>query len=605
MRVSLLFLVFSLASPVEAWTQNETLFAPGVKVLAALETSVFDWSPDGKHIGYVTNDGIWIAEAPEFSHPRRVVRKGSCAAGSCPAPQLVWSPDGKHLAFMDSRPGDGWSTIWVMNADGAEVRDLLPVGAPFGSPGSRAVFMSAWLNNGEVAFGVHCGTGCVSLNKVAIDDLSYEHFCIGNMDGGFYWTPTRNRVVGELHLGGLSLTEQAAATLTTEESLWDSCQEKLRGCQFQQEEWQGLSWQVDAWSPDSKQVLYTGHACEGGDSPHSGSALYRWEVDSGRQERLLANAGWGAWSPDGSQIAFLLFGQPSYDSAKRVLRTDFSPGKPLRMYLGILEVATNAVSTLMPLSPELLNPEKVPDWNMFRPVWAPDGKRLVARNLQKDLILVWADGSRHQPLTQAVRPEAYCDSTCTQWSPNGKWLAVLPTGKVSNLGEGKGLARFLPPVGKEDAALSDAEVIQRYFEHILAQGPQTYAPFLGEYIRALEAMGQVETAQEQYRRAIEIVQHAAQWRDTSLETELKQSYAEFLCRQGRATEAAEWGVCQSPSAWPHQEDLQRDRSALFASRVSPWRNGAAEEHQTPPQPLEASPPQASRFPVLYIIEVPE
>src|SRR5262249_45069625 len=164
---------------------------------------------------------------------------------------------------------------------------------------------------------------------------------------------------------------------------------------------------------------------------------------------IVPNAGWGTWSPDGSKIAFLLFGEPTYDSDKRILGTDFSPGKPFRIHLGILDVSTKAVSTLVPLESKLLSPENVADWNMFRPVWALDGKHLVIRNLQNDLVLIWADGSRHQPLTQGVHLEAYCDATCTQWSPDSRWLALLPTGKFTNQGESRGLERFLPPVGKE------------------------------------------------------------------------------------------------------------------------------------------------------------
>lgn len=559
-KAALLFLVLALADGVGVWAQDEKLFAPGVRVLATLESNTCAWSPDGRRLAYMTNDGVWIVEAPKFNQARRLIRKGHCAAGSCPGLQLSWSPDGQKLSFVDSRPGDGGSTIWIADADGSHVRDLLPPGAPFSVVGSRAVGISDWLSNREIAFYLHCGAGCVSLNEIDVESGAYKHFCTGSVDGAYYWAPTRKLAIGEMHLGGLSLIKREnGKSISDISSSPEECQTVLLGCVYKEDKIQGEERRFDAWSPDGKQVLYTSWACQQQPIVESEVSLSFWEVGNSRQLLLIPNAGWGAWSPDGSKIAFLLFGEPSYDSDKRILSTDFAPGKPLRIYLGILEAATKAVSTLVPLASELLNPGNGNDWDMFRPVWAPDGKRLVIRNPQKDLILVWADGSRHQPLTQGVRLEAYCDATCTQWSPNGKWLAVLPAGKFPNLGEGKGLEHFLPPVGKDDAALSDAEVIQRYFQHILAQGPHTYAPFLWEYIRALEEMGKVETAEEQYRRAIETVQHSERWRGTSVETDLKQSYAEFLCQHGREKDAAEWGACTPPSGWPHQQDLLRDR----------------------------------------------
>lgn len=598
---SLLLLVLALAA-MEAWSQDRDFFAPGVKVLATLESSVSAWSPDGQSLAHMTNDGIWIVEAPDFQRPRRLIRKGHCAAGSCPGQQLSWSPDGKKLAFMDSRPGDGWSTIWVADANGSHVRDLLPPGAPFIVVGSRAVGISGWLSNREIAFYLHCGTGCVSLNKIDVESGTYRHFCTGSLDGAYYWAPTRDQAVSEMHLGGLSLIKREAGELISDAtSSSKECREVIEGCTYKEDKMQGEEYRFDAWAPDGKRVLYTGWLCSQGPVIDSQANLYLWVIDSSQREQLVPNAGWAAWSPDGTKIAFLLFGAPRYDSSNRIIGTDFIAGKPFRVYLGIMVAATQAVPTLVSLGNEPLDPERGSEWNFFRPIWSPDSKRLLARNLQEDLLLIQADGSGQRLLTRGAQP---CDATCIQWSPDGKRLALWPAGKQFS-DESSGLQRFLPPAGREDAALPDTKIIQRYFEQILSKGPEMYSPFLWEYISALEEMGKVETAGEQYRKAIEQVQRSAQWRGTSLEADVKQSYAEFLCRHGQEKEAAEWGTCTPPSRWPHQEDLLRHRSALFAPRVAPWHDGAAQEQETPPQSLGATPPGSSRLPSLYIIEVPE
>lgn len=62
--LALLLFAFALIAPCLAWSQDASVFAPGVKVLATLETSVYDWSPDGQRLAFATDDGIWTAKAP-------------------------------------------------------------------------------------------------------------------------------------------------------------------------------------------------------------------------------------------------------------------------------------------------------------------------------------------------------------------------------------------------------------------------------------------------------------------------------------------------------------------------------------------------------------
>jgi Tol biopolymer transport system component len=89
------------------------------------------WSPDGTRIAYYSHarDGIWIA--PAFGGVARQLT----TFGSDPA----WSPDGQRIAFnpmplrdvsMSGIPAVPGSTLWLVAADGGELRRLTVAGNP-------------------------------------------------------------------------------------------------------------------------------------------------------------------------------------------------------------------------------------------------------------------------------------------------------------------------------------------------------------------------------------------------------------------------------------------------------------------------------------------
>src|SRR3989442_4204070 len=303
----LLLLTFWSLWPVTAGSQEGGRLAPGVKVLANLESDVYAWSPGGQRLAYAMDDGIWVIEAPNFNRPERLIRKGREPAH--PIGQILWSPDGQKLAFVSSRPGDDWMTVWLADADGLHIRDLLPPGSPFSYPGVRAVGIDTWLSNQEVTFTQHCGTGCLALNKINVENSTYWDFC-SVVDGGYHWAPTKSRAIASTRSGGLGVVEGKSTKLVSDvsSSAAQDCRPILQGCTGERGE--GEWYSFDDWSPDGKQVLYTSQACRDWlPTTESEANLYLWEVDSGRQEQLLANAGYSAWSPEGSKIAFLLWGE--------------------------------------------------------------------------------------------------------------------------------------------------------------------------------------------------------------------------------------------------------------------------------------------------------
>jgi dipeptidyl aminopeptidase/acylaminoacyl peptidase len=76
---------------------------------------------------------------------------GRTAVGNGPAADhdAAWSPDGRRLAFVSDRQGD--NAIYVMDADGRNVRRLTPVGV-------RAL-QPSWSRTNEIAFSGQSATG--------------------------------------------------------------------------------------------------------------------------------------------------------------------------------------------------------------------------------------------------------------------------------------------------------------------------------------------------------------------------------------------------------------------------------------------------------------
>ena len=129
------------------------------------------WSPDGKSIVYhsVAQHGVWIIPAAGGQAHRLT------SFGSAPA----WSPDGKLIAFRSAEPFSlAWfdmpasadSTIWVVAADGSQLRQLTRRDNP---PGQHA--MPAWSRDGRyvgfLSFGAHRPM-CVEVASGRIEELT-------------------------------------------------------------------------------------------------------------------------------------------------------------------------------------------------------------------------------------------------------------------------------------------------------------------------------------------------------------------------------------------------------------------------------------------------
>ena len=119
-----------------------------VEFLGDIRASELAWSPDCRHVAYVHDLSIWIADI-DGSQRRRLVSEPNTSLQ-----HPAWSPDGQQIAFS-SRPLHGTaprSTIGVVNLDGTRKRQLTDAthsdDSPEWSPdGSRIAFVRRFSTN--------------------------------------------------------------------------------------------------------------------------------------------------------------------------------------------------------------------------------------------------------------------------------------------------------------------------------------------------------------------------------------------------------------------------------------------------------------------------
>ena len=374
------------------------------------------WSPVGDLIAYVEGEGIQLTD-PTGTHLRDVARFH-------PAPHsLVWSPDGKRLRFTQTNLLEGTDSMWEINLDGSSLRRVLPEGQHGPHEGS-----GTWLAGGKYfAFssGVDLRASLAVDTQASLWIMEESRGLFGRRTGNPIQLTTGpiafdhpnslaagNRIFAigshnEYQLLRIDPKSSAKTAMLAESgatdmdfsldgqwvvyaarengTLWKS---RIDGTGKLQLTAGATGAFAPHWSPDQKQILFTGFLLD------RQPRLYVVSADGGAPQTVLpTNNKWasvsGDWRTDGRQIVL------------DVQETESGREPDIR----ILDLETNKLTKLIDSD------------GLIEPRWSADGRYIAARNPKKKQVLLYdCKAQKWSVLSEANFPAAL------RWSPSGDAL---------------------------------------------------------------------------------------------------------------------------------------------------------------------------------------
>jgi len=374
------------------------------------------WSPDGAFIAFTQGETVQIADSNGNS-PRMVTRFH-------PAPHsLMWSPDGKRLRFTQSDFAEGTDSMWEINVNGSALRRVLPEGQRGPHEGS-----GTWLADGAYfAFssGVDLRTSLAVDTHANLWLMQEKHGLFGNysrapvqltfgpiafdhptgIPGGsrIFAIGSHNeyqllRIDPKTSVKTAMLAESGATDMDfsldgqwvvyaarENGTLWKS---RIDGTSRVQLTAGATGAFAPHWSPDQKQILFTGFLLD------KQPRLYVVSSQGGAPKNVLpSNNKWasvsGDWRTDGRQI--VLDVQNTEDGSESTIR--------------ILDLETGSLT-------QLAGSE-----GLVEPRWSADGRYIAALQPRKKQILIYDCKLQKW----SVLAEANFPSTL-RWSPGGDAL---------------------------------------------------------------------------------------------------------------------------------------------------------------------------------------
>lgn len=382
------------------------------------------WSPSGNLIAFMRDETIRIADS-EGNHITDVARFKQAPHS------LAWSPDGKRLRFTQSDPLEGTDSMWEIGTDGKGLRRVLP-----GDQGGPHEGSGTWLGDGKYfAF----STGQDLRASLAVD--THANLWLLDERGG--WIGANERDPIQLTKGPIALDHPTATASGSRVFAIGSHSEyhllRIDPKTLTKTAMLSESGATDMdFSLDGQWVVYA--ARESG-------TLWKSRIDGTNRVQLMAGAT-GAfaphWSPDQKEIlftGFLLDKQPRLyvvsaqgGSPKPVLATanrwasvsgDWrTDGR--QIVVDVEDTATGGESNIRILDLESGRLTSIPgSEELIEPRWSADGRYIAALNPKKKQIFLYdCKLSKWSVLAEANFPSTL------RWSPGGDALYYQDTDEV-------------------------------------------------------------------------------------------------------------------------------------------------------------------------------
>ena len=337
--------------------------------------SLFDYSrfalsPDNNQVVFATTDGVYVMDS-DGNGRRNIASWG----GNFFAPS--WSPDGNYIVVASLHDYDYGYDLIVMRPDGSEVRKLTDdYGDEYYPAWSPEGGRIAYLAN-PVIDGNDLDNGVFVIDLAALSTFSPVIPSVPQPQA-----LTSNRVEDWNPVPSPSGEWIAFLRSDGDENDTEIYIMKADGSQEKRLTNNRVRDFDPVWSPDSKRIYFTREQDTG-----EGYQLYMVRVDKGREQQIQDEIYDLAWSlsPNGKRIAYT--GRGGADTGWTRLYVMNSDGSNSQRFYSS-------------------NEEEAPDKVVYgRPIWSPDGKRIVFSVLQveprhyTELYIINADGSNPKLLT--------------------------------------------------------------------------------------------------------------------------------------------------------------------------------------------------------------
>jgi Tol biopolymer transport system component len=335
------------------------------------------WSPNGKLVAYSTPNGDMNIISSDGTGAHKLASVGGAANS------LDWSPDGRIIRF------DRDNSIWEITSSGSNLRQLLAAWHPseqkccgrwspdgeffaFLGPGSQifALDERRRLFRQSANEPIQLTSGPVGWERPVFSRDGKKIFVTGSTSAGelMRLDPKSNQFqpfLGDISadLVAFSNDGQSVAYVSyPDDILWRANRDGTDRVQLTSPPLQPLS---AAWSPDGTQIAFMTPSPQG---PRA------WIVPSGggSPQRLLPDVSgqetFPSWSPDGSKIIF-----STGDIYNR------NEGSDIR----VLDLGSHQITTLPGSS------------GKFEPYWSPDGQSIMATSLDLSTLYIFETKPQH------------------------------------------------------------------------------------------------------------------------------------------------------------------------------------------------------------------